>query len=61
LQPELPFALHSECGDHLAERQDEVDVIALPAEPVSKPGEHLAAPGADEVSGVASAFISELR
>ena len=44
-----PLAAPAERGDHLVERQDQVDVVRLPAQPLGQPGQHLAAPGPQEV------------
>src|ERR1022692_4586049 len=49
LQPELPLALRAESRDDLVERQDQIDVVRLSAQPVRQPGQYLAAPGAQEV------------
>src|ERR1022692_1084199 len=49
LQPELPLALPAESRDDLVERQDQIDVVRLSAQPVCQPGQDLAAPGAQEV------------
>src|ERR1022692_3661489 len=49
LQPELPLALPAESRDDLVERQDQIDVVRLPAQPVRQPGQDLAAAGAQEV------------
>ena len=41
--------LKPERGDDLVERQDQVDVVGLAAQPVRQPGQHLAAADAQEV------------
>ena len=49
LQAQLALAGHPECGHDLVERQDEVDVVRFPAQPLGQPGQHLAPPGTLEV------------
>ncbi len=48
-QAEPPLAAHPQGGDDLVERQDEADVVRPAAQPLGKPGQHLAAAGALEV------------
>ncbi len=49
LQAQLALAGHPERGDDLVERQDEVDVVRFPAQPLRQPGQHLPPPGTLEV------------
>ena len=49
LQAQLALAGHPERGHDLVERQDEVDVVRFPAQPLGQPGQHLAPPGTLEV------------
>ena len=55
-RPEGPLAPAAQRGDDLVERQDQVDVVGLPAQPVGEPGQHLVAPGTQEVVGSTSAL-----
>ena len=49
-QPGEVLALVTESGDHLLEREDQVDVVGLTAQLVGQLGQHLTAPQAQEVT-----------
>ncbi len=49
LQAERPLALPAQGCDDLVKREDEVDVVRPPAQPVRQPGQHLASPRAEKV------------